>query len=76
MNPAASHPNATRSGGGSILGGVAVWVANKWLGLHLNTYDGIAIAGGLGTLWVFIGRDGLVGAWKRLLHGSPATGAT
>ncbi len=71
MNPLQSHPNTSRSIAGTTGGGIVVWIANKYLGFHLNVYDGIAVAGVIGGFLLFIGRDGLIGAWRRLLHGQP-----
>lgn len=68
MNPIASHPNATRAGGVSTLGILAVWVAG-YFGLPLSAEEGAAVAGGASTVALFIGHDGIVGAWRKLLYG-------
>lgn len=75
MNPAKKHPNALVSLVSSLgLGSGAVTVCQHWFGWKLSTQDGVYVAGGLATVALFVGHNGLVGTWetaKRLvLHGT------
>lgn len=69
------HPNAITSLVSSVgLGSAVVAALQHWLGWKLSTQDGLYVAGGLSTVALFVGRNGLVGTWrtvKRLvLHGT------
>jgi len=63
-----NHPNAAVAGGGTGLAVFVVWLAG-YLHLSLSAEDGAAIAGGLATVVLFVGREGIKGAWKRIWGG-------
>lgn len=63
------HPNAITATGSSIVGGELVVNIAKQIGWAISTGWGIAIAGALSGFVLFIGRDGLAGAWHLLIHG-------
>lgn len=74
MNPAKKHPNATVALISSVgLGSLVVQVCAHY-GWNISTEWGLAIAGGLSTAALFLGRNGAVGTWrfvKRVvLHGT------
>jgi hypothetical protein len=65
-----NNPNASTSllsgiGGGSFV----VWVLGTF-GVHISTYAGVAVAGALSGIILFIGRNGFQGAIDRIRYGS------
>jgi hypothetical protein len=66
------HPNATIAGGGAGAGALVIWAASRF-GVTLTAYEGILVASGLSTVALLIGRNGLAGLWKTLLHGKSTT---
>jgi hypothetical protein len=68
-----AHPNATVSavsGGG--LGTLAAWGLGK-AGIHLTAEEATALAGGLSTIALLIGREGISGIFRTIWRGSKAT---
>lgn len=64
------HPNATTSLVSGIGGGEAVVNIANQFGWHISTGWGITIAGLLSGAVLFIGKNGIAGAWARIMHGS------
>lgn len=62
------HPNAIAAGGSSIGGVLVVWLLSL-LGVEIDGVIGAAITGGLATVALFIGREGLRGLFRRLWRG-------
>lgn len=69
MNPLNSHPNAAVAGTTTGAGVFVVWLLG-YLGVDLSAELGATIAGGAATVLLFVARDGLAGAWRRLLYGT------
>lgn len=69
MNPLKSHPNAVISGGSGGLGFLLVWALNRWTGAAIDGETGALIATAATTVALFIGREGIRGAVKRLWSG-------
>jgi hypothetical protein len=68
--PTNGNPNAIVAGGGTGLGVALVWfLGNVWPHVSLSAEAGAGIAGGIGTVVLFFGRNGLVGVKNALLHG-------
>ena len=64
------HPNAVIGGAAGIGGGeIVVEIADR-LGWTLSTGWGIAIAGGITSVVLFVGRNGLKGVWRTVVHGN------
>lgn len=63
-----NHPNAAVAGGGTGLAVFVVWLAGH-LHVALSAEDGAVIAGGLATIVLFIGRNGVKGLWRRIWDG-------
>lgn len=64
------HPNAAVAGGTTGVGLLIIWLLGL-LGVTLSAEAGAAIAGAATTVVLFIGRNGIAGAWRLLLHGKP-----
>lgn len=69
-----NHPNTIVAAASSLgLGTIAVQVAAHF-GVHLTAEEGLGIAGGLATIVLFIGRNGIVGTYQAVkqlvLHGT------
>jgi hypothetical protein len=62
------HPNATVAGGTGLVTTVILWIADKehWT---IPMWVAAAIATGVIATVLFIGRNGVAGAWNRLMHG-------
>lgn len=68
-NPVTANPNAVVGGGsGASLGLGVVWLLGK-AGVSLDTYTAGLVVSGVSTLVLFIGRNGLAGVWRFLIHG-------
>lgn len=65
-----THPNATVGTISGIGGGELVVNVAKAFGYNISTGWGIAIAGAVTGVVLFVGRNGVVGVWQRILHGS------
>lgn len=65
-----NHPNATLAGGTTSVGVIVVWLLGRYH-VNLSAESGAAIAGGASTILLWIGRNGLLGAWNKLLRGKP-----
>lgn len=63
------HPNAATAGGVSVAALAVVWIAGR-LGVSLSAEDGALLAGAASAVALFIGRNGLRGAWNRIVNGS------
>jgi len=63
------HPNATAAGGASILAVLVLLVA-RYLGLELTGEEGAAVAGGLATVTLLVGRNGVRGIARTFWRGS------
>jgi hypothetical protein len=61
------HPNSTVAAGGAGAGALVIWAASRF-GVTLTAYEGIAVASGLSTAALLVGRDGIKGlarvVWK------------
>ena len=65
------HPNAFLGGvGGGIGGGALAVYALHRFGVDITDYEGALIAGGISTLVLFVGRNGLQGLLKLVWGGS------
>ena len=62
------NPNATVAAGGSGLSVLVVWLLG-YLHVALSAEAGAAIAGAVASVALFIGREGIKGAWRRLING-------
>lgn len=67
----ASNPNAVVGGigGGVGLGELAQWLLNGVLHWNVSPAACVAVAGGLATVVLFVGRRGLVGVVRQFLYG-------
>ncbi len=64
------HPNATVGAGGTGLGLFVVWfLGNVWPHVAFSAEDGAVIAGGIGTVALFVGRRGVAGIVKMIWKG-------
>jgi hypothetical protein len=63
------HPNATVASGTGIVTTVILWIADKehWT---IPMWAAAAIATAVIAGVLFVGRNGVAGAWNRLIHGS------
>jgi hypothetical protein len=66
------HPNATVAGTSAGAGVLVVWLFGHF-GVKLSAEDGAVVAGVASTVALLIGRNGLAGLWKTLLHGKSTT---
>lgn len=67
------NPNATIGGvGGGGFGVLLVFLLNKYAGASIDPTEGAAIAGGIATVVLFIGRKGIIGVLHQILYGSTA----
>lgn len=68
-----NNANATIGGigGGVGLGELAQWLLNGVLHWNVSPAACVAVAGGLATVVLFIGRRGLVGVVRQFLYGTP-----
>ena len=62
------HPNAKVAAGGSGLSVLVVWVLGHFH-VALSAEAGAIIAGAVASVALFIGREGIKGAWRRLING-------
>ena len=62
------HPNATAAGGSTGLGVLAVWLLGHF-GVQIGAEEAAAIVGAAATIILFVGRNGLRGAWQRIWRG-------
>lgn len=65
------NPNATIGGAGG--GGFAVllvYLLNKYAGTSIDATEGAAIASGVATAVLFVGRRGIVGVVRQFLYGN------
>ena len=66
-----TNPNATVAGGTSAVGVAVVWfLGNIWPKVSISAELGAAIAGGASTILLYIGREGVAGLWRRIIHGN------
>jgi hypothetical protein len=72
------HPNTVAALISSLGVGSLIVQAGARLGLHLDAQEGLYIAGGLTSVVLFVGRNGLVGSYrfvkKSVLYGTRSTG--
>lgn len=73
MNPLRTHPNAVIGGGSGGLGFLLVWALNRWTGAAIDGETGALIATGASTVALFVGREGIRGAARRLWSGEART---
>lgn len=66
-----NHPNALigGAGGGAGLGTLLVWLLDKYADAGLSAEAAAAVAGGVATLVLLIGRDGIQGLAKIVWRG-------
>ena len=62
------HPNAAVAAGGSSLSAIIVWLLGHFH-VALSAEDGAIIAGAVSAVVLFIGREGIKGAWRRVWGG-------
>lgn len=62
------NPNAAVAAGGSSLSAIIVWLLGHFH-IALSAEDGAIIAGAVSAVVLFIGRNGIRGAWRRLWSG-------
>ena len=64
------NPNAAVAGTSSGAAVFVIWLlTNVWPKVDLSAEAGGAIAGGIATVLLFFGRNGLAGVWRIILHG-------
>ena len=64
------NPNAAVAGTSSGIAVFVIWIlTNVWPKVDLSAEAGGAIAGGIATMLLFFGRNGLAGVWRIILHG-------
>lgn len=63
------HPNAATAGGVSAVALVIVWVAGR-AGVTLSAEEGALLAGAASAVVLFVGKNGLRGAWDRIVNGA------
>jgi hypothetical protein len=64
------HPNATVAAVSTFGGGELVVELLDELGVHISAPVGVAIAGGIATVALFVGRKGLRGVWNLIVNGT------
>lgn len=64
----ARHPNAAAAGGSTGAAVLVVWLAGH-LGVDISNEAAVAIAGAATTAVLFVGRVGVAGTVRRLVHG-------
>lgn len=69
-----NHPNATLAGSTIGPGVVIVWLLGHF-GVDVSAEVGTVIGGAAAAGLLFIGRNGIRGAWQRLWRGSSSTPA-
>jgi len=62
------NPNAAVAAGGSSLSAIIVWLLGHFH-VALSAEDGAIIAGAVSAVVLFIGREGIKGAWRRVWGG-------
>jgi len=67
-----NHPNATTAAGTGGAGVFVAWLLGH-LGISLSAEDGAVIATAGIAVALFIGRNGVLGAWRRIWRGTTAT---
>lgn len=65
----ARHPNAAAAGGSTGAAVVLVWLVGC-LGVDISNEAAVAVAGAVTTAVLFVGRVGIAGTVRRLLHGA------
>jgi len=74
VNPVKKHPNTAVAIVSTFGLGTAVVKVADHFGAHLSAEEGLAIAGGIVTLALFIGRNGFEGIKNVILHGTNGNG--
>lgn len=68
--PKSGNPNAAVAGTSSGIGVFVIWVlTNVWPKVDLSAEAGGAIVGAVATVLLFVGRNGLAGVWRIIVHG-------
>jgi hypothetical protein len=62
------HPNATAAAGGSTVGVILAALLAAF-GVNVNPVALVAVSGVITTAVLFVGRNGIQGAWDALWHG-------
>jgi hypothetical protein len=68
------HPNATTATGTAGVGVLAVWLLGNVFHIDISAETGAAIAGGVTAVVLFVGRHGVKGVWRALMHGDNDAG--
>jgi hypothetical protein len=68
-NPLTTHPVTSRIFGSGIAVTIVVYLAGRF-GVNLSAEDAAIVVTVASTVLAFIGSDGLVGAWRILMHGT------
>lgn len=64
------HPNATVAGSSSGAGVLVVWLLGNVAHVDISAEAGAAIAGGVATIALLIGRHGIRGIWRIIVSGN------
>jgi ABC-type enterobactin transport system permease subunit len=68
-NLVSNNPNATVAlGSGSGVGAVVIWIAQAG-GANIPPEIAAVIGGGIAAVALFIGRNGLIGGFRRIVRG-------
>lgn len=68
------HPNATVGGLGGGLGAEAVINISRVFGWNISAGWAVWVAAAATGVVLFIGKNGLAGAWGRIMHGNRSGG--
>jgi hypothetical protein len=69
-NPISNNPNAATAGSTTGVTVLILWfLTNVWPKVPISAELGATIAGAVATAALWIGRDGVCGIWRRILHG-------
>ena len=68
-----NHPNAAVGTSTGVGGGSLVIYLLGLFGWHVDNYAAVAIAAAVSGVALFIGRNGIKGAWRRIIHGPGET---
>jgi hypothetical protein len=68
--PISANPNAVIGGGSGIAGGLLIVQVFNWFGYDLDAGTGAVIAGVVSLVVLFIGRNGIRGAIRKIWKGA------
>ena len=64
-----NNPNAAVAGTSGGLSVLVVWLLGRFH-VSLSAEEGAVVAGGLASVVLFVGRNGIGGVWARIMHGN------